>query len=246
VQHHRARVVRDSPWGMLRQHIMEVDDASLPRAVMLHDSFGAYVDRLLAEHFSRLACYWQYDFDTRLIAAEQPDVVIELYVERTLCNVYAPDFKAHPIDRGEEAFRASERVLYALDAARDAPLVRPQGRAQVRLTHDDAGSALVIDTRSEGDTVVLPDFEFASGERAVLHFDIASPDATDMYVLYKRAGEDEYSRRNNCVVQLRKGENRGYAVVDDTNLRGALCIRPGGSAGPYTLRAFEVRALPAQ
>lgn len=67
-----------------RVRITEVDDPALPRAVVLHDSFATYFERSLSESFSRLAMFWTSEFDRASIAAQKPDVVIELYVERAL------------------------------------------------------------------------------------------------------------------------------------------------------------------
>ncbi len=67
-----------------RIRITEVDDSALPRAVVLHDSFATYFERSLSESFSRLAMFWTSEFDRASIAAQKPDAVIELYVERAL------------------------------------------------------------------------------------------------------------------------------------------------------------------
>jgi alginate O-acetyltransferase complex protein AlgJ len=77
----RARVVR--PLAEVRtKHwndgliITEVDDASLPRLVMLRDSFTSALVPFLAEHFHRAVFYWRSDFDIDTILKEHADVVI--------------------------------------------------------------------------------------------------------------------------------------------------------------------------
>ena len=54
-----------------------IDDDSLPRAVMTHNSFSLSVIPFLSENFSRIAYYWQFQFEPEVILREKPDVVIQ-------------------------------------------------------------------------------------------------------------------------------------------------------------------------
>lgn len=62
----------------------EVDDPSLPTAVVFHDSFGWELRPFLAEHFRRIDCYWTSDFFAAPLAQQKPDYVIQVVVERYL------------------------------------------------------------------------------------------------------------------------------------------------------------------
>jgi len=64
--------------------IMETADPALPRMVMFRDSFASALVPLLAEHFSRSAFLWQYEFDARTVEREKPDVVLLLITGRRL------------------------------------------------------------------------------------------------------------------------------------------------------------------
>lgn len=61
-----------------------VDDASLPRAVVYRDSFGSALVPFLAEHFQRMVTLWEYDVVPATIREEQPQVVIQQWVDRRL------------------------------------------------------------------------------------------------------------------------------------------------------------------
>ena len=63
------------------------DNATLPRAVIFRDSFGAALVPLLAEHFSRALHLWQYNFDPIVVTTEQPAVVIQEWVGRRLSTM---------------------------------------------------------------------------------------------------------------------------------------------------------------
>ena len=62
----------------------ERTDAKLPRAVLFRDSFAAQLIPFLAEHFERILCIWDNDFDRAIIEHERPGVVIQEVVERAL------------------------------------------------------------------------------------------------------------------------------------------------------------------
>lgn len=62
----------------------EVDDPSLPTAVVFHDSFGWELRPFLAEHFRRMDCYWTSDFFLAPLEEKKPDIVIQVIVERYL------------------------------------------------------------------------------------------------------------------------------------------------------------------
>src|SRR5205814_3281954 len=66
--------------------ITEIDDPSLPRAVVFRDSFVSRLVPFLSEHFSRAVYLWQNDFDPDVVTRERPDVVIQEIVGRHLYN----------------------------------------------------------------------------------------------------------------------------------------------------------------
>jgi hypothetical protein len=85
----RARVVEPAgaePIDELGRLVTEVNDPSLPRAVIFRDSFGSRLVPFLSEHFSRAVYVWQNDFDANLVEQEHPDVVIQEIVGRHLYN----------------------------------------------------------------------------------------------------------------------------------------------------------------
>jgi hypothetical protein len=66
--------------------VTEIDDPSLPRAVIFRDSFVSRLVPFLSEHFSRAVYLWQNDFDATEVLKERPDVVIQEIVGRHLYN----------------------------------------------------------------------------------------------------------------------------------------------------------------
>lgn len=68
----------------LQPRARETDDPSLPRAVVLKDSFMNSVVPFLSESFRRTVYLATHDFDRETIRHERPDVVIEEMLERFL------------------------------------------------------------------------------------------------------------------------------------------------------------------
>jgi hypothetical protein len=85
----RARVIEPAgsePTAEEGRLVTEIDDPSLPRAVIFRDSFVSRLVPFLSEHFSRAVYLWQNDFDADVVATEHPDVVIQEIVGRHLYN----------------------------------------------------------------------------------------------------------------------------------------------------------------
>jgi alginate O-acetyltransferase complex protein AlgJ len=96
----RARVVEPAgaaPADQVGRLVTEIDDRSLPRAVIFRDSFVSPLVPFLSEHFSRAVYLWQNDFDANAILAERPDVVIQEIVSRHLYNfIPSPELVPKP------------------------------------------------------------------------------------------------------------------------------------------------------
>ena len=96
----RARVVEPAgagPTDELGRLVTEIDDSSLPRAVIFRDSFTSRLVPFLSEHFSRAVYLWQNDFLTEDVIKEHPDVVIQEIVGRHLYNfIPSPELVPKP------------------------------------------------------------------------------------------------------------------------------------------------------
>ena len=83
----RARVIEPAgarPTDEAGRLVTEIQDSSLPRAVIFRDSFASRLVPFLSEHFSRAVYIWQNDFDADAVLKEHPDVVIQEIVGRHL------------------------------------------------------------------------------------------------------------------------------------------------------------------
>jgi hypothetical protein len=96
----RARVVEPAGAESTAEEgrlVTEIDDPTLPRAVIFRDSFVSRLVPFLSEHFSRAVYLWQNDFDADVVTKEHPDVVIQEIVGRHLYNfIPSPELVPQP------------------------------------------------------------------------------------------------------------------------------------------------------
>ena len=64
--------------------ITDSNDASKPRLVFYHDSFGIGLAQMLGPHFGRVVYASYYVLDPAMISQEKPDLVIDEFLERNL------------------------------------------------------------------------------------------------------------------------------------------------------------------
>ncbi|NUP97969.1 MAG: hypothetical protein HUU28_17565, partial [Planctomycetaceae bacterium] len=160
-----------SGWAIDVLDSMNVDvvreGVAAPRAVVFHDSMGEKLRPLLAEAFSRVAFRWVPDFDTNVIEREQPDVVLQVFVERALAAV---SLSTSPLDTQEvleTEFRASSTTLLV----GLGQLTLPAGAKSRISQHGEDGLTLEYG----GTALELPPLVVPPGTWPVLRIELDSP-----------------------------------------------------------------------
>lgn len=227
-----------------RKKATGIDDPSLPRAFLVHDSFGLEVEILLGEHFSHLASQWRYDFDTVEIEAAKPDVVIELFVERTLVERSPLLIEARQSDGCDGALFQAAEVLYRTKVDRDPPEITGLGETSCAKVNGDGGPALEIRTTATHEPAVLPEIRLPNDGTAAICLDVTSPSPTTLMIFYKLKPQDAYLYGRTFRVELAAGRNRIYKRLDRADMLGPLAILPGLKLGDYRIHALEIRRMP--
>ncbi len=232
----------EGPFAPGRKLLRGTRDETQPRALLFHDSFGPFLENMLAEHFSSLECEWTYEFDSNEVLQFKPRIVIDLWVERALV-FRDPNSLAPPAaETAEAAFARAPTVLLQLDPAR-AGLLEPLAKMSVEGARDERGPFLRLQPTNDADTVLLPPLSGKSLGKPLLHLCIDSPRPSALDILYLREGETEYVPRQNCAVALQQGANDVYLRLPDPAIAGRLRLRPRHAPeGAYLLRGFEVRS----
>jgi hypothetical protein len=216
----------------------EVDDPALPSAVVLHDSFGPGIRPMLAEHFSRAAFVWGLDFDAAVLEPSQPDVVIELFIDRTLFQSPPQLWPIGDPTRARRAFDASPRVALTLDRARVAPAVSAGERTNLR----EEDGELHLRSPATSPSLELPRVRIERDELVALRLEVASQKPSGIDVHYTKTRERGFDRRNTTYVPLARGDNEVYVEILDDELDGGFLLRFAEPRCDYALRSVEVRA----
>jgi len=245
----RSRTLNEGFQGVFgpgRKLLRGTDDASLPRALMFHDSFGPFIENLLSEHFSRIEYEWSYAFDSTEVQALMPNIVIELWVERAFMYLDPRSFAPPPPDLPEAAFARAQTICLKLDPeASPQSECEPLAKIQVESTRDDHGPAYRLLTNSAADSVLLPPLSGPPLDRPLVHISIDAPQKGRLDLLYLRSGDADYRGRQNCPIALEQGPNEVYLRIPNNRITGRLRLRPAHSTeGAYLLHSFEVRAGP--
>lgn len=215
-------------------------ETHLPRAVVFHDSMGEKLRPLLAERFSRATFRWVSNFDTDLIEAEKPDVVIQVFVERALA---AFSLSTSPMDTHERLareFEASTQVLLPANGAMRT--LEPSSTANAPIELVLEGDALRV--LYGGGQVLLPELDVPEGAWPVVRVEFDSPHATQLLLEFLTKRFPSYSRLARGVARsVKPGANVVYIKLRVPDLTGRLRLQLGLVAGEYVLRSLEVRAV---
>ena len=233
----------EGSFGPGRKFLRGTEDAQMPRALLFHDSFGPFIENMLAEHFARLECVWSYDLDANEVLALQPRIVIDMWVERTFDFRDPNKLMPRSSEPAQEEFLRSREVCLALDPSAPPAGAEPKGKLEMRSTRDEHGPALLLETHSAADTLLLPPLAPEPKGRPLLHIVLDSPKKALLDVFYLQTGDRDYSRQRNCFVALEAGHNDLYLRMPEPRVQGRLRLRPAlCKEGPYLLRVFEVRS----
>lgn len=238
-----SHVITETRYGPGRARVSVNDDASLPRAVIFHDSFGPFIDWLMSEQLSYVASYWEHTRPLQEMQDHRPDVVIAMFVERTLNHMRGSEIVPPSLNPWREAYAGSKETLWAPKLEANAEGFDLQEAAELLWTNDSDGTALTITTHKLVDKLVLPDFTPPQEGTAVLRLVIDSPGDTVLSLFFKAPDDPIYRRKNSYTAALKRGRNDLYIVFDKVMAPGRMVLSPGELSGTYQLRLLEARRV---
>jgi hypothetical protein len=226
-----------------RERRFVVDDASLPRVLLLHDSFGTAIAPFLAEHCSELVCWPGYAPDEDAIESMRPDVVIQLYTERIASSVPVPMHSELRLLTSDECAAIEPSVdIDRPDVARKRLVLR--GATTMASTETGEPDGVVIEMKGAADSFAVPAVAFAPGAHPIVHVDITAPQATALHVYYMTRAEPSYARTRTCRIALRHGRNDVCFEIRAEGVDGSLLVRPGLEPGRYVLHRIAIGSSP--
>lgn len=227
--------------------VTSIDDPTLPRVVMYHDSFGPFFETQWAETCSYFAMHWVYDWDLLEIAAADPDLIIDLVVERSLYN-QDPN-KVVPSETWTLAKRFSESTdtLFALTPQNPELGLRGLHGATFSAESDERGAFVRLSTRSRRDGFGLQGFPAAADQRIVVRGEIELEQAGEIRLFWRCEGDPAWSQQRSVAVTLEAGTHVFHLplVIGAAPLTDML-LDPLPKVGTCKLRALEMRVEPAR
>lgn len=224
-----------------RENVTTLDDATLPRAVVLHDSFVFALMPFLSEHFQRVYYYMgNQEFQYDIVYNEHPDVVIQFIAERHLVPpLFLPTNPPEVEDRYLlQQYEKTVDVRLALSAQHRASL-----KANVPLSVEPANDALLLRTPHVDPRIILPTFSVPPGTMPVCRIDLTTPAPTTLTLFYLTNKTRAYIAKLSISRKLRAGRQQVYIPLTDQEFSGALRLDPGTVAGKYAIHGIEVRAF---
>lgn len=219
-------------------------DTSLPRAFILHDSFGPTLRPWLAENFSQAIWTWGWAFESRVarIGEVHPDVVIEMFVDRILVQNYPQVTGVEGPAPRRKAFEASSNVLLRLDASNLAGRLKTSGKAEFVPDAAADEPALTLRCRTVMDGVVIPELAFPATADVIVSIELESPLTGGIDLFFQKKGERSYERRRVCSEKIYKGANRLYIRLWAGDLAGPMFLH-FRDPGLYRITSIEARAV---
>lgn len=212
--------------------------ANLPRAWVLHDSFGPPLRPWLAEHFSSLDSIWTQEPMIDRILAARPDVLIQVYDEQTIARI-TPELTRQE-DRGarERRFDRSGEVLWRFDPRKFPEGLTAQGEGDLRLED----GAIVHDRRGPKDFLLLPELEYPRGADVLLRLELESAESGEILAFYRTRLQPGIRRDQCLATPLNRGRDAFVIEIPAADFAGRITLCAGEKTSSLRIRAIEVRA----
>jgi alginate O-acetyltransferase complex protein AlgJ len=221
--------------------LYEQADQSLPRALFIRDSFGVALAPFLAQHFSRLQSLGTDSFPVWAVEELQPDVVIQVYVDRFAESIRPTVQTLFDQAAIKERFEASNEVrLAAVAPGRHTQLT---GYQQTRISGGGIEpTVLHLDSLTRGFLVDEARLD-VEHEIAVLRVAFEAPAASYASVYYMEAEAQGYRHQRREKLPARAGFNELYFLLSSPTMTGPLLVRPGSALGDYPIIDCELRVI---
>ncbi len=233
----RAKVIESSTVLGVRVRVTEVDDAELPRAVILHDSMFPYCERLLAEHFSRAVQLWTPIFDVDRIVSESPAVVIVCLTEGVLrLESPAQLLPRHDSHGFDAAFDAAAMPLFELTDD-----LAERTDAEDGLGVGRSGSGFELRATRAGARATLPPIDWQACEHVFALLEVRAHESTNIGLSYRPRGSTEYLRSRTLTQRINAGVSTLRFDFDARGIDTRIALAVGPTQQPITITRFSIR-----
>jgi hypothetical protein len=216
-------------------------DATLPRALILRDSFTESLIPFLAEHFAHAYYHWPPGvIDYTAMCHTNVDLALAILGDRHLRQPFR-----YPASVQEEQTRA--RFAAAAPGARLDPAAIARGARGDGLSAELTADGLLLRTGRTGETwLELPAVEGARTRLPLVAVDVTLRKAGTIQLQWRsgRNPDEGYSTANRVAVPAAAGRSTVCLPLLDPQMNGPVWFSFTRTAGPAVLHGIEVRTIP--
>jgi hypothetical protein len=211
---------------------------TLPRAWVVHDSFGSALRPILAPFFSHAVFDWRIfgQFDTPAMIEFAPALVIDVHTERQVFK-HPPD-RIASVDESERAarFERSAPDVWRLADVLDGWTADPDLRCSV------VDGALELEAGHWGRFVTFQDVDLSLRGTPILHLVVVAENAGGLFVQWPNERHPGWRNPLGEKRELAPGRQELWIEILDPLVRGPIRVSPEIAAGRVRIEAAEIRS----
>ena len=226
----------------------QTGNTTLPRALMLRDSFSTALIPFLSENFEYIAYYWprfgrsgQDPLSPDIIESANPDVVIEEWVERDLLHLI-PENRLPRNRKGytKKVSNRPEKLLFDLTKMSNFDLLNTND--QLDIAFEEVEGEIQAHLKVTGSTPILflPKIKFPQSRPVFIELDLTSPVDTTTEMYYKLFKIPNYTLKYGARKAIPAGRNTVVYSIEDQELYGRIRIDIGRVPGDYTIHSLRI------
>ena len=224
----------DSPLGDV---ITTVNDDSLPRAVIFHDSFGHYLKPLLGEYFRWLRFRWSNaGIDRSIVVKSQPELVIHLMAERRIRMGQRYEMAVQQHGNRDRFERAPPSGMRWDATSGFDGITTPDG-----VTGTPTTDGLLLESSTRGVGFILPPIEAAATHLPVIRISCTMEKNDELALSWTNATRTVSGEIKGPVPA---GRNIVYLPLLDPEATGPIHVDLVRRSGRIIVHAIDVRLIP--
>jgi alginate O-acetyltransferase complex protein AlgJ len=220
-------------------HSFFCDDQKLS-AVIFRDSFFSALQPYFSRKFKRstyISKMIDYSLLEKYVSSENPDIVIEEWVERKLpyVPIISPELSR---SYHKKQFECSNKLIFFNDFRE---LTYKGDLKQM----DGENKSMIIKSTTKNPIIKFPPLPFEKGVQYIVHIQIKSSINSTLKLFYSDIEVEGYpfSENNSVRVSVKSGENDIYILLDYDKLGKWLRLDPITGVGEIEINTIEIKRL---
>lgn len=212
-------------------------------ALIYRDSFFSALQPYFARKFKRSTYIWKkltYASLNKYVDTENPDIVIEEWVERSLPLI--PEFEAgFKNDLNKKRFVCSDNPIFI---NKFKELTYNGQIKRIRATNE----SLSIESTGKNPLIIFPALSAENGNEYIVHIALKSSVKSTLQLFYSDSEVTGFSSSEASSIQIsiRAGNNDIYMALDSENIGNRLRFKPISMPGKVGIKTIEIRKIDNQ